>query len=179
MNSSTEPYLPYEQIRSYASENPVRQAAVPVEYSLSLPLPTRRSTVPGYAIFAGPAVRSPGRPLRLAVPKCWLVVAAQQREVLLYAHTAALAFASTTLSGPVSVTAEGRSIAAVQEDLKTLAELLDRAAPAFFAGEQGDATLRTDLGEMLGAVLPSGAMPWYRQLVPDLFAWLDGGEPPP
>jgi hypothetical protein len=177
-NSSSETYLPYEQIRNYATEHPVQQAVVPGEYSRSLPLPTRRLSVAGYAMFAGPAVRSPGRPPVYGIPDVWMLWGAQKLALVFFANTAAASFSSTPLTGPVTVSPDGRSIASIQEDLRALERLMNRAVPVFFAGEQGDAALRTDLRETLRAVLPSGTTDWYDQLTPDWWAWLGDSEAP-
>src|SRR5260370_32366411 len=95
---SASTYLPYEQIRAYATGHPVRHAEVPVEHALSLPLPTLRWSVAGYATFAGPAVRAPGRPMQLGAPDRWWVVGAQRRELAVYALTSSLPFASSPLT---------------------------------------------------------------------------------
>jgi hypothetical protein len=169
---SAETYLRCEQIRGYAANHAVQEAAGLVEHALSLPLPTERLGVAGYAMFAGPAMRSLGRPPQLGIPHRWWVVSAQRRELISDALTVAFPFANATLIGPVTVSSTDRAIASVHEDLKALAVLFGRAAPSFFAGEPGDAALRTDLHETLGAVAPPGVMPWYRVLAPGLFAWL-------
>ena len=52
-------------------------------------------------------------------------------------------------------------------------ELLTAMAPAFFAGDSGDGTVRGDLAEILSQVRPAEVMPWYRGLTPDFFDWLE------
>ena len=47
------------------------------------------------------------------------------------------------------------------------------AAPAFFAGESGDPTVRADLIEIVGQVIKAEARPWSEGLTPDFYHWLE------
>jgi hypothetical protein len=175
MNQPTPvPFLSYAQIQADAVNHPIRRAEVPVEHAISLPLPTLRWTLPGYACFAGPARRVPGQPLRLRAPDRWWVLDARRHALLGYALTTAVPFAADLSPGEVEVTSTGRDVAARREDLKALGELVDVAARRFFAGETGDPVLRSDLIETLTTDHLREAEPWYRALTPDFFAWLDG-----
>ncbi|MET7403864.1 hypothetical protein ABZS66_61390 [Dactylosporangium sp. NPDC005572] len=169
----TPPPQPYSQARRRLQTHPVFAGEIPTEHSRSLPLPTRRFGRPAYAGFAGPAQRRPGQPLRLATPDRWWAVGAADQALLVYAQAPAVPFPGELADGPVEVS-NGRSIAAAREDLAVLDELLDAAAPRFFAGEAADPPTRSALREQLAAVAGAGTLPWYRALVPDFFAWLEG-----
>lgn len=174
MSHGDEPrLLPYEQIRKEFAGHPVRQAEVPVEHSVSLPLPTLRWGAPAYAVFAGPARRVPGSPLELSTPDRWWALAAGGHRMLAYGLVSAVPFADELPPGPVTVVPAARSVAQAREGLRVLGELMDEAAPLFFRGEPGDETVRRDLAEALSAEIAEALRPWYAALVPDFFAWLE------
>lgn len=169
----TAPSWPYSEMRRELQSHPVLAGEIPTGHSRSLPLPTLGFAGPAYAGFAGPALRRPGRPLRLGTPDRWWVVSATEQSMLVYARTAVVPFPARLPDGPVEV-ANGRSLAAAREDLAVLDELLDAAVPEFFAGGTADPAARAALREQLAAVAGAGTVPWYRALVPDFFAWLEG-----
>jgi hypothetical protein len=167
--------LAYPRIRAAIGEHPLRTGEIPVEHEMSLPLPTRRWGLPGFAVFAGAAVRRPRQPLRLSAPDRWLLVDAARARLIAYNLTSAVPFATAPLEGPVEVAPSGRTLAEVREDQKALGELIGDLAPVFLAGSAaaGDAR-RTALLHTLDAVLPAATRPWYEALTPDFFAWLKG-----
>ncbi|MGW7356220.1 hypothetical protein ACWGI0_05975 [Streptomyces sp. NPDC054802] len=168
-------FLSYEQARKEFTTHAVTRAEIPVGHFISLPLPTLRwGAAAGYAGFAAPAVRSPGRPLVLGTPDRWWVLAAGQRSLIAYGLTSAVPFSCDLPPGPVTVSSTRRSPTAAREDLRVLDECLREAAPAFFRGEPGASLARGDLAEALAAVLPTMTLPWYRALTPDFFSWLEG-----
>lgn len=184
----TAPAQPYSTVRRRLQSHPVLATEIPTEHSRSLPLPTLSPAVagagavrtgppgrtgPAYAGFAGPALRRPGQPLRLSTPDRWWVVSATDQSMILYARTAAVPFPAPLPDGAVEVTSS-RSLAAAREDLVVLDELLDAAVPAFFAGDDVDPASRAALLEQLAVVAGAGTVAWYRALVPDFFAWLEG-----
>jgi hypothetical protein len=176
----TENLLAYARIRKEFGEHGVRKAEVPVEYTVSLPLPTTRRAVPGYAGFACPALRVPRQPLRLREPDRWWLLGAAHGELLAYGRTSVLPFAEMP-AGPLASTgaefvtlpSSTRPVAAVLEDLRVLDETMARAIGPFFDGLPGDAVLRADLTEILR--VQAGApevLHWYRAVAPDFFRWL-------
>jgi hypothetical protein len=166
--------LPYPRVREAFGSHPVRAAEVPVEHAVSLPLPSLRWTVPGFAVFAGPAVRRPGQPPRLGTPDRWWVLDASRAGLVAYNLVTAAPFAADLPPGPVDVAPTVRSLAETREDLRVFDELLDAAVGDFFAGTAADAGLRRALLDTVTAVLPGGTQPWYEALTPDFFAWLKG-----
>jgi hypothetical protein len=164
---------PYEQIRKNFRENSVRHTEVPVEHSISLPLPTLRWSVPSFTGFAGPAVRAPGRPLRLAPPDRWWALDRSGRRLIGYALTSVVPFAEASITGDVSVDQADRTIAELQEDLRLLDELMDQAIGPFFASASAATTVGSDLREALISAATTAVVPWYRQLAPDFFAWVE------
>ncbi|MFB6894180.1 hypothetical protein ACFCX4_33275 [Kitasatospora sp. NPDC056327] len=193
---------PYAQARKEFAEHPLRQSYVPLEHYVSTPLPTLRWGGPGYAAFAAPAVRAPRQPLRIDAPDRWWAIGAERPRLLAYALVPAVPFTDAPLGGPVTVTPGGRTLAESREDHRAFDELMDLAAPAFFAtgpaaaaepggtdasaegagpagaaepaGQRHDPTVRADLAALLPLVLPREVHPWARALAPDFFAWLEG-----
>jgi hypothetical protein len=167
-----QPLLPYADLRRGFAHPAVRDAEVPTGHSVSLPVPTLRQGVAGYAGFAGPALRRPGVPLRLGTPDRWWVVDAGRGALLSYGRTAAIPFADDLPAGPVTVDL-GRTVAEAREDLAVLTELIDTVAPRFFAGDDADPAARRATADQLTAVVGAGTVAWYRALAPDFFAWLE------
>lgn len=163
---------PYEEITKEFAGHPVRAAEVPVGHHVSPLLPTRRWSLPAYAAYTCPAVRLPEEPLELDTPDSWLAIDAENGSLLAYALVSVVPFADRLPEGPVTVRPVGRSLAAVREDRRRFGELMTEAAPAFFAGADGDPAVRSDLAEMLAQVLPAEALPWDEGLAPDFFAWV-------
>lgn len=176
MTAPNNDLLVYASLRQRALDHPVRHAEAPVEHAISLPLPTLRWGAPGYACFAGPAVRAPRQTLQLAVPDRWWLLDPRRAGLVVYGLTAAIPFTESRWEGPVTVTPSGRSLADVQEDLKLVDDLMDVGARAFLQSEDLEATTRQDLAAALLAYLPTSVLPWYRALVPDFFAWIEDGE---
>lgn len=166
---------PYRVLRAEFALHRVRADHVPVEYAVSLPMPTLRWTKPSIAGFAGPAARTPGRPLRLAPPDRWWAVDIHSRELVCYALTEAVPFGLPADADSIEVDHGDRTIEAMQENLRTLDELMDRAIGHFFHGTTSEPAVRADLTAVLAAAVTDSALPWYRALAPDFFSWLDGG----
>jgi hypothetical protein len=168
--------IPYARMRKEIGEHAVRRTEVPVEHSISLPMPTARWAAPGYAGFACPALRAPRQPLRLRQPDRWWLFGASHGELLAYARTTVLPFRAAQ-AGPapetVTLPLVTRPVAAVLEDLRVLDETMERAIGPFFNGEPGDAALRADLAAIISVQAGAPAvLSWYQALVPDFFRWL-------
>jgi hypothetical protein len=172
----TENLMTYAQARKEFGEHAVRRAEVPVEYTISLPMPTKRWTEPGYAGFACPAIRRPHQPLQLRRPDRWWLLGARHGELLVYGRTSALPFSVAVADSDESVVLppSTRSVGTVLEDLRVLDETMEQATGPFFAGEPADATLCADLREIIRAqVQAQELLDWYWALTPDFFSWLD------
>lgn len=164
----------YRVIRQSFTAHHLRVHEVPVEHAVSLPVPTRRWTLSGYAAFAGPARRVPGESLQLGLPDRWWLIDARSGDLLAYNRTECLPFAAGLGTGWVTLPTPHRSIAALQEDQRVLDNLMEAAAPDFFAGGTGAPDTRADLAAALAACAGAPVLPWYRALAPDFFRWLEG-----
>lgn len=145
---------------------------VPTEHYKSLPLPTLRWSAAGYASFASPCTRMPGHPLELSAPDRWWVRGAHTRGLVAYNLTVAVQFSADLDPTRLILSMSERTLAARIEDFTVFDELMDRVAPAFFAGETTDSILRQDAMQSLTALLPVGLTPWHRALAADFFEWL-------
>jgi hypothetical protein len=166
--------MTYATARTEFARQGVRGTDVPMEHSLSLPVPTRRWTRPGFAGFACPVNRVPRQPLRLGPPDRWWAIQAHRPRLLVYGLTAALPFADTAFE-TVTVDRGDRSLARLAEDLRQLDELMDRVVEPFLAGEPAaatEATLRADLLGVFTANVTEAVLPRYTALAPDFFTWL-------
>jgi hypothetical protein len=165
--------LSYADARRLFGTHPIRISEIPVEHAISLPVPTLRCGAPGYAGFAGPARRVPHAPLQLGAPDRWWVLGVQRGALLLYGLTTAVRFMEKLSPEQVTLPPVTRSLAAVEEDLRILDMLMDRAGGEFFAVRPADADLVTDLLAVLTAHVSPMVMSWYRGLAPDFFGWLE------
>jgi hypothetical protein len=161
----------YTEIWQRLARNVLLQAEVPVEYSVSLPLPTKRFGQDAYASFASPTQRGPGLPTVQGAPSRWWASDRFGRHLLIYALTAVQAFADTRWEA-VTLPRVTRSIAELREEQSTIALLMDSATSAFFAGEPGEPRARRALWEALDVHIPAALVPQYQALAPDFFAWL-------
>jgi hypothetical protein len=180
MTSTTKTgWLSYADARRQFGTHPIRISEIPVEHAISLPVPTLRCGVPGYAGFAGAARRVPRAPLQLRRPDRWFVLGAQRGSLVLYALVTAVAFTEELSPEQVTLPPVTRSLAAVEEDLRMLDTLMDRAAGEFFAARPADKDLATDLLAVLTAYVSPLVMHWYKGLGGDFFRWLEqaAGEP--
>jgi hypothetical protein len=131
-------------------------------------LPTLRWRAPGFAGFRCPAAGS----AVVSAPDRWWAFDAVRGDVLAYARTDAIPFADD-LPGDITLPAPPRvSRAEALADDKLFKELIDLAAPTFFAGEAVDPGLCDDLAGVLPLVIPDPMLTWVRALVPDFTDWL-------
>jgi hypothetical protein len=165
--------LSYAELKKRQKVHCLRQAEIPVGHVISLLLPTQRWGGNGYACFASPAQRIPGEPLRQAPPDRWWVVDAYSGHLLQYALWDVLPYAlgmqwdTVTLSPPTS------SLQALQQMMQRLEQLLENVAEPFFLNKPDPPGLRSELRSSLHSYIPAPLLPQYRELVPDLFSWLE------
>jgi len=165
--------LSFTEARKLQHSSSLRQSEIPIEHAISLPMPTNRWGEPGYALFASPALRRPGQPVEQGGPDRWWVVSANGGNLIVYARSIAVRFSGTESWPSVTMPPVNRSIDEMRQALREIDEVMDALAPAFFAGEKGDAQLRGELASLLGSHLPEPLVPQYRELAPDFFAWLE------
>ena len=146
---------------------------MPVEYAISLPLPTLRAGQPGYAFFASPAVRRPGAPMQQGAPDRWWVSDARNGQTLLFAHCKAQPFAPDTSFNTETLPVPTLGLAEMLATMARLTQQVTAIAPHFFTGDPGDPTSRAQTRDALLAVIPAPLLPQYRALVPDFMKWLD------
>jgi hypothetical protein len=165
-------YLSYADIRARQRTHTLRQTEVPVEHTVSLPLPTLRWVRPAYACFASPAIRRPGQPAEQDPPDRWWAVDARTGHLVAYALWSAVPFATGVAWGRVSLPTPAGGIAALQSLMQTVELLMESLAPDFFDGQPGDPQARRALAEALDAVITEPLRPQVQALAPDFSAWL-------
>lgn len=165
--------LGYSAVRDRQRTHPLRMSEIPVEHAVSLPVPTKRWGGPAYAFFASPSLRRPGQPVQQGAPDRWWVVSAFGGGVVIYALWKAVPFAESIGWESTTLPAVGATIAELKQALSHIEGLMNALAPAFFAGEGGDAGARKSLSRALASFIPEPLKPQYRALAPDFFAWLE------
>jgi len=162
----------FEQICTELKAGPIGQHEIPVEHTVSLPLPTLRFHTPAYVAFAAPAIRKPGRPMLHDAPDRWWAVSPESGHLIFYARTNAAPiegaehFSRQEIPPPTSL----ETLQATQKDIAFLMNVL---APIFFGRDDGDPTMRHRISELLGKVIPSVLLPLYRAVAGDFFSWLE------
>jgi len=171
VRTSKSGFVPYARIRSDQSNGPLRQSEIPIQHALSLPLPTRRFG-PGFALFASPALREPGKPTVQSPPDRWWVVDAKTGHLTLYARVASVPFCEEpfpTLTLPIPTA----TVTELRESSRRLNGLMDPISVAFFAGEPAPAEMVGDLKGILTTMLPTPLLQQHRALAQDFFRWME------
>ena len=173
MNTVETKWLSYSDIRQRQRNSPLRQAEIPVEHAVSLPMPTLRFGIPVYAGFASPAQRQPQQPMRQGAPDRWWAVDARSGHLLLYANVTIVTIAPDAHWETVTLPPVECSVGELRQGLAQIEEKMNGLVPVFFAGQAGDKADREALATALLKILPDPLIPQYRAVAPDFFAWLE------
>lgn len=173
MSEQAPNWISLAEARERMRTHPLRLAEVPIEHAVSMPLPTRRFGLPGFAFFAAAALRQPGKPVHQQPPDRWWVVDAAGGRVLVYALTRVAPFAEGAAWAACELPPVGGTLSELRQRQAEAEKALAPLAAAFFAGAAADAAeRRAGLAHLLG-LLPPPLLPQYRALAPDFFAWLE------
>jgi hypothetical protein len=165
--------ISYKEMRERQFSHMLRRSEIPIEYEVSLPLPTKRWRRAAYASFASPAIRQPDQLMRQEAPDRWWIMDAYSGRLLLYALWNVLPYAEGVQWSTVTLPPVPQSLAELQEKLDSLETLMETLAPSFFMGEEGVRVQRHTLLQGLKAYLTEPLYPQYYALTPDFFAWLE------
>ena len=163
--------LSYSELRERQKTHYLRQYEIPVEHSLSWPVPTLRWGIPAYAYFASPAQRVLGKPLVLSAPDRWWLIDARNGHLLLYALTRVQPFGGTEWPD-VEFPAVQRNMAEQKILLASLEEHMAVAADKFLSGGELSSLEQIDLKAAFAALIPNSLAAQYHALAPDFFEWL-------
>lgn len=164
-------WLSYQRVRQQMQR--IRSIEVPVEFAVSLPMPTLRWGTAAFAHFAAPAIREPEGPTTQASPDRWWMIDARNAHLIVYALCDVVAFATNTKFDRAIIHSEGVTIEHIRERHQQLDQAMNDVVPQFFAGQAGAQDSRRHVAALLVAVIPQSLMPIYRSLTPDFFNWLD------
>lgn len=171
--SQTEPkFLPYSKLRMHSHGGIFRQNEIPVGHIISLPLPTLRFGVPGYILFAAPALRSPGEATRQFPPDRWWVLDAGNAHVLVYAQTKSLPMSGGAIFEEIEIPPSSQTIREMKAELEQIEKLMDQVAPIFFTGKQVESSVNDQLRQHLNGALPRQIQGIYQSMAPDFYQWL-------
>lgn len=169
-------WLSYTEFLQKERDLPVRQYEIPLEHAISLPMPTKRWGVPGYAAFSSPALRRPGQLVEQGPPHRWWVVDARTGRLIIYALWKAIQYAQGVNWTTVRLPSVNCTMDEWRQRLSNIKELMDKLVSPFFVGTPGDANTRRELADALKVYLPDPILPQYQVLTPDFFAWLISNE---
>ena len=161
-----------EEISQLLSKDMISRTELPLEWELSLPMPTLRLFSPAYAWFASPAERHPGKPLRLSPPDRWLALEASSGRLLAYS---AWEFALKTGQQnwqPVELPIGKKSREEAMASFQYVLERLNASAVAFFGNQLPPSLALTAITDYLNPSM----LPWYQFIAPDFWKWLESGQ---
>jgi hypothetical protein len=165
--------IPFDQLVKRRGTDALRQQEIPDTHAIALGLPTMRAQHPGYAFFAAPALRVPGRPQVQDAPDRWWVISAENGKLLLYALQDVFPFSGDASKRREELTPPNCTLEEFKGRLGRLRVLVDAAAPKFFRGEAVSKEARGRILELLEQVIPEQLHEHYRALVPDFYTWLE------
>ncbi|MCW3096892.1 MAG: hypothetical protein JWL77_2510 [Chthonomonadaceae bacterium] len=172
INATLENLLTYSEVLVRQRAGFLRASEIPVEFLVSLPMPTLRSGEPGFALFAAPTSSAFRQPVEQGPPDRWWTVSAKNGHLLIYAFCRIVPIATETTLDSVTMPPEQRTVAQIREDADAIEQQMNALAPLFFAGEAGEPEPKKTLLELLTRHLKEPVLPYYRALAPDFFAWL-------
>lgn len=171
----SQPFITYSDALARQRGGFLRDSEIPVEHTISLPLPTRRGGEPAFAAFAASMSGALRPPFQQSAPDRWWLTSAYSGRLRVYALCQVVPLASESALAGATLPAETRTLAQVRADADALEQAMNALVPAFFAEEPGDPEARHALSAALAAHLPEPILPHYLALAPDFFAWLDAG----
>ncbi len=171
MNNAS--FISYYSLRQRLQQHYLFIEEVPTEAAKSLPLPSLRFGVPGWAQFSSPSKRSVGQPAIQNPPDRWWVVDAWQCNLVVYALTSAVSFSSARDWKTEILPQIKSSLEEYKNQLIEVERRLDELAPAFFAGQVVELSARLQFLQLLLEYLPRPLHPQYKALTPDFFEWLN------
>lgn len=158
--------------------SPIRRSEIPIEFLISLPMPTLRWGKPVWTCFAAPTVIDPGQN-RIGLPDRWCAVdaltgslAAYVMEDVIPAARVTGAAVASKENGTIDLGPVLKSVDEQQRDLARLAQTLDRLCASFFEGRSLRDAEREEIAAALAAKIPEPLMPFYNRLSPDFFDWI-------
>jgi len=155
-----------EEISQALSHHAVISHELPMEWELSLPMPTLLPGRPAYTWFACPASRRPGQPLHLSPPDRRFTLDASNARLLVYDTGEWKKPDWHALTLPPN----NKSRSELSADFQNIVSTLNSAAQALFAHQNPPAGTR----EALTAYLIPEMLPWYQALAPNFWQWLSG-----
>lgn len=171
----SEPFVPsYAKAKQNLIQGMLRQSELPIGHYLSLLVPTTRWGEPGFAFFASPCIRRLDGPSEQAAPDRWGVLAVRD-QLILYARVVALPLPGKVSSGVRVLRSTDATVQEVQTNLARLEEIMEMAAPVFFARQPITEETRRVLQVAFSQVVPEPLLSDYRALSPEFFDWLGSG----
>ena len=165
--------LNYSEARKRYDNSIFRKTQIPVEHAVSLPMPTKRLGIPGYAYFASPALRLPGEPVEQDPPDRWWIMDADSGLILIFAQWKVMPFTTDVNWTGGSLPPVSANIDELRQVITDIENKMDVLAPAFFEDMPGNSKTRKDLAQTLTKYIPEPLLPQYCALAPDFFAWLE------
>lgn len=172
MTATLENLLTYSDVLVRQRAGFLRASEIPVEFIVSLPMPTLRGGEPGYAFFACPSSNVLIQPVNQNPPDRWWIMSAGNGKLAVYALCRVVSFSPEAHLKRRTMPAEQRTVAQIREDADAIERHMNALAPLFFAGEAGDVGARQTLLSALTTHLKEAVMPYYQALAPDFFTWL-------
>lgn len=162
----------YLEFRKKQATHFLRRYEIPIEYSVSLPIPTRRFYISAYASFANLTTTILGKQVEIQPPDRWWAFDATTGQILVYARETVLPFSKENFNA-VLLPSIQRSLEEQEDLLVRVEQGINDVCEAFFENKNTNDEKRKILQENLTHYLPENILPRYKALCPDFFEWLN------
>ncbi len=164
-------FISFTAAQEKQDNHPVRDAEIPIEHTLSIPMPTLRFKSPAYAGFSSPTTVTPRDPIVQGAPRHWWLLDAVSGRLILFAACRIYPFAETAFA-EFTYPEVTQAADEMEADWERVLQRMEELAPAFFSGQEADAKSRKALADGLSNNFPEPLLAQYQALAPDFFAWL-------
>lgn len=162
-------FLSIENIHEIYLHSVVYRSMVPMEWELSLPMPTLRFLTPAYCWFVSATLKTPGSPLRLSPPKIFFAFDAISGDILHY----------DTWELPLNATQEGWRVVelpiskfsreVIKERFSLVISSLNQATKDFFTINQ----IQPQDAHRIFGYLNVDMIAWYKSIAFDFWSALN------
>jgi hypothetical protein len=163
----------YAKAKDRAQSHPIRMSEVPVEYSVTMLLPTASRGRPAYIQAASPALRRFGEPVKQGAVDRWWLLDARGARLVQYALTELVPLGANPAFGACEYVSPAPTMEALREGQASLAEAMEGASEAFLNGRPAAEGQGAKVLGLLAKTTAAPLIALYRALAPDFFAWLE------
>ena len=161
--------LSVEEVSISLSKNAIARTEIPNEWELSLPMPTLQFQRPAFFWFACPAERHPHRPLRLFPPDRWFALDAFTSKLLYFNAWEPPLKNNFEKWHAIDLPISELTREETKKEFDILINGLNLLTFSYFNNQP----INISIFHLLIDYLDPQTIPWYRNLAPDFWNWLE------